>query len=92
VADDEKAPEQEAYLTNLIENSRFQIGSLLYKRFEFDERKGIYKIIAENSRDADLVFLGLSETIDIVEYMKHWSDLNVDAVFVRSNGDSDLGE
>ena len=90
VADDDKAWEQEKYIKDLIENSRFQIGSLRYRRFSFDPNKGIYRIIAENSRDADLVFLGLSETMEINEYMAEWTDLNVDALFVRSNGDADL--
>jgi amino acid transporter len=90
VADDDQAWEQERYLKDLIENSRFQFGALRYRRFSFDKEKGIYRIIAENSRDADLVFLGLSETMEVSEYMSHWSDLTVDAVFVRSNGDADL--
>ena len=90
VADDDKAWEQEKYIKDLIENSRFQIGSLRYRRFSFDPKKGIYRIIAENSRDADLVFLGLSETMEVTEYMAEWTDLHVDALFVRSNGDADL--
>ena len=90
VADDEHAWEQERYIKELIENSRFQIGALRYRRFSFDKEKGIFQIISENSRDADLVFLGLSETMEVTEYMSQWSDLHVDAVFVRSNGDADL--
>jgi len=90
VADDENAWEQERYLKGLIESSRFQIGALRYRRFSFNEEKGIYRIIAEASRDADLVFLGLSETMEITEYMAQWTDLHTDALFVRSNGDADL--
>lgn len=90
IADDEQAPSTEEYLKNLIENSRFQIGALNYRRFPFDSQAGVYKTITENSEDADLIFLGLSEQIELDEYMKHWDDLPVDAVFVRSNGDADL--
>ena len=90
VADDGRAQETERYLTDLIENSRFQIGALHYKRFEFDEAKGIYATISENSADADLVLLGLSEERDLVDYMTHWEGLSVDALFIRSNGDADL--
>lgn len=92
VADDEHAEETESYLKNLVDGSRFQIGALRYKRLAFDAQKGIYQMIAENSRDADLVFLGLSETMDIVDYMKNWAALTVDAVFIRSNGEADLSD
>ena len=90
VGDDEKAGETESYLKQLIENSRFQIGSLHYRRIEFRPDVGIYKTIIDNSQEADLLFLGLSEKTDIVEYMKHWEGLNIDAIFLRSNGDANL--
>ncbi len=92
IADDANAPETERYLTDLIDNSRFQIGSLNYKPYSFDAEAGIYSIIARNSRDADLVFLGLSEKMDIVDYMKQWDELTADTVFVRSNGEADLSD
>jgi hypothetical protein len=90
VADDEQGPSTEEFLKNLTENSRFQFGALQYKRFPFDPEAGIYHTIKENSADADLIFLGLSEKMELDEYMKHWDDLHVDALFVRSNGDADL--
>lgn len=90
IADDDDAEEKERYLTDLIEQSRFQMGSLLYRRFSFDPDKGIYRTIGENSTDADLVFLGLPENVDLVEYLQRWDSLKVDALFVRSNGEADL--
>jgi len=90
VGDDEMAGETENYLKRLVENSRFQIGSLHYRRFEFNPEDGIYKTIIDNSHEADLLFLGLSEHTDIVEYMKNWEGLHIDAVFLRSNGDANL--
>ena len=90
VGGDEQASDTESYLKKLIESSRFQIGSLLYRRFDFDPAVGIYKTIIDNSQEADLLFLGLSERTDIVEYMTHWDGLNIDAVFLRSNGDANL--
>jgi CheY-like chemotaxis protein len=89
-ADDEHAREQERSIKDLIENSRFQIGALRYRRFSFDAEKGIFRLIMENSRDDDLVFLGISETMEVTEYMPPWSDLHVDAGFMRSNGDAGL--
>jgi amino acid transporter len=90
IADDVDAEEKERYLTDLIEQSRFQMGSLLYRRFPFDPEKGIYRIIGENSAEADLVFLGLPDNVDLVEYLQRWDSLTVDAVFLRSNGEADL--
>jgi len=90
VAEGAQAEETEQYLTDLVENSRFQIGALRYRRLDSDPDKGIYQTIVENSREADLLFLGLSERMGIVDYMDRWSDLTTDAVFVRSNGDADL--
>ena len=90
VGGDVQAAETESYLKQLIENSRFQIGSLLYRRFEYKPEVGIYKTIIDNSQEADLLFLGLSEQSDIVDYMKNWEGLNIDAVFLRSNGDANL--
>jgi amino acid transporter len=90
IADADDAEEKERYLADMIEQSRFRMGSLLYRRFPFDPDKGIYRIIGENSGEADLVFLGLPENVDLVEYLGRWEPLTVDALFVRSNGDADL--
>jgi amino acid transporter len=86
----ELSGETENYLKRLIESSRFQIGSLLYRRYEMDPADGIYKTIIDHSKDADLLFLGLSENTDLVDYMKQWEGLSVDAIFVRSNGEANL--
>jgi hypothetical protein len=92
VADQPKAAETEQYLHHLIETSRFQIGALKYSRFEPNPAGSIYDLIAENSTEADLVFLGLSENQDLAEYMSQWSKLERDAIFVRSNGEADLSD
>jgi solute carrier family 12 (sodium/potassium/chloride transporter), member 2 len=86
----DKSHEDETYLKDLVENSRFQIGSLLYKRFEPTAGKDIYQTIIENSQDADLVFMGLSERADLTEYMQHWDTLKADAIFLSSTGDASL--
>ena len=90
VADDNKAAETESYLKQLIENSRFQIGSLQYRRFEISEQETVYDVITPNSEDADLVFLGLSAQQALADYMDNWKELKTDTVFVLSNGEADL--
>ena len=92
VGEGSKAEETERYLKDLVENSRFQIGALHYRRVAPEGGTNIYHTIAENSKEADLVFLGLSERMELVEYMEHWQELSVDAVFVRSNGEADLSD
>jgi amino acid transporter len=91
IAEDEEAEQKERYLKHLIEHSRFMIGGLTYRRHEYDEVTGITGIISERSADADLVFLGLPESLDDVpSYVERWNDLSADVVFVHSNGDANL--